>query len=119
MKVATHVPFDNLATSLLSPAFVETDMFKSWAHAPPMLMHLTMQALASFQDAHNGELPRVWNLEDADEILSTVVALNKKLARGDEGDGGLMKRISLGLHPSAAAESTKRRIHQCSASYNR
>ena len=48
--------------------FVETDMFKSWTHAPPMLLHQGMAALAAFQEAHDGELPLAWNLQDANEV---------------------------------------------------
>ena len=52
----------------LMTEFVETDMFKSWAHAPPILLHQGMAALAAFQEAHDGELPLAWHLQDANEV---------------------------------------------------
>eukprot|EP00008_Paramoeba_atlantica_P004572 CAMPEP_0201488738 /NCGR_PEP_ID=MMETSP0151_2-20130828/19350_1 /ASSEMBLY_ACC=CAM_ASM_000257 /TAXON_ID=200890 /ORGANISM="Paramoeba atlantica, Strain 621/1 / CCAP 1560/9" /LENGTH=1033 /DNA_ID=CAMNT_0047874091 /DNA_START=110 /DNA_END=3211 /DNA_ORIENTATION=+ len=59
------------------------------------LLHLYYQALLSFQEAHNGELPRSYNQEDADEIVRIVEDFNQQSKdKIEKIDTDLVSRLS-------------------------
>merc|ERR1711871_1290714 len=79
-KVSTAVRFKPLQESMAAPEFMIPDFFKAEFQWPPMLMHVAMQALAAFQRNHAGELPRSWNIEDADEVVAEAQKIHQAVS---------------------------------------
>merc|ERR1719453_1545883 len=82
VKQATPVSFLPMSEAMNNTEFLVPDEFKSMFQWPPMLLHLGMQALASFQQSHDGSLPGVWDESDAAEIVAEVQRLNSALPEG-------------------------------------
>jgi ubiquitin-activating enzyme E1 len=67
---------------------------------------LFVQAIYTFAEKHNGNLPRPWNEEDAQTVLNLVNEFNGKLEEKVELNEGLIKKLAMtsagDLSPMAA-----------------
>ncbi|KAF8421221.1 hypothetical protein EV426DRAFT_219385 [Tirmania nivea] len=92
VKMPKIMNFKSLAERLRKPEFLITDYAK---FDRPMQLHVGFQALHTFAEKHNGQLPRPLNEEDATEFLKEA---NKIAATyGDEKpdlDEKLLKELS-------------------------
>uniref|UniRef100_A0A1W7R9A6 E1 ubiquitin-activating enzyme n=1 Tax=Hadrurus spadix TaxID=141984 RepID=A0A1W7R9A6_9SCOR len=90
VKMPKTVKFKSLQESLASPEFVMSDFAKM--ERPPHL-HTAFQALNLFQKQHD-RLPKPWNKDDAEELVSLAHKINEASAYVEELDEGLLLKFS-------------------------
>jgi ubiquitin-activating enzyme E1 len=78
VKMPATVSFKSLRDQLKEPELMISDFAK---FDRPAQLHVGFQALHAFVAAHNGELPRPRNAEDAKELLQLAGTINQSLAQ--------------------------------------
>ncbi|KAJ3153574.1 SPS-sensor component ptr3 [Geranomyces variabilis] len=91
VKMPKKLQFKSLKESLANPEFLITDFAK---FDRPAQLHLGFQALDKFAAAHNGELPRPRNEQDAAEVLAFARKLNESAKEKAELDDRLIKELA-------------------------
>lgn len=95
VKVPQKVSFKSLKETLFEPEYMFSDFAKFDRTSQ---LHVGFQALNQFQIKHNGELPRVMNDADANEILKLSVDFATQypsiLGEGNEVNEKLIKELS-------------------------
>ncbi|KAJ3092989.1 SPS-sensor component ptr3, partial [Quaeritorhiza haematococci] len=83
--------FKPLKQALHEPEFLVSDFAK---FERPAELHVGFQALDAFRAAHNGELPRPRNEQDAAEVFEFAKSINSKSASPIELDEKLIKELA-------------------------
>ncbi|SCU79365.1 LAMI_0A08504g1_1 [Lachancea mirantina] len=94
VKMPLKMKFKSLQDSLSQPEFLFSD-FAKFDRAGQL--HLGFQALSVFQSRHQGQLPRVQNEEDANEIVQLTTGLAAQepdVLSGAEINTDLIKQLS-------------------------
>lgn len=95
VKMPKTLSFESLSKQLINPEFVISDFAKF--DRPPQL-HLGFQGLHAFQNKNNGKLPKPYNDEDANELISYVKLLSQQnpqlLGEDGEIDEKLIRELS-------------------------
>ncbi|CUM64267.1 uncharacterized protein PRCAT00001864001 [Priceomyces carsonii] len=94
VKVPREMSFEPLLKQLSNPEYVISDFSKF--DRPPQL-HLGFQGLHAFQTRHQGQLPRSFNQEDANELVklvSELAAQNTSILGDAKLDGKLIEELS-------------------------
>jgi ubiquitin-activating enzyme E1 len=107
VKQPTHLKFDPLAAFWGKKVPFEKYLLADYAKFDrPDQYFLFVQAIYTFAEKHNGNLPRPWNEEDAQTVLNLVNEFNGKLEEKVELNEGLIKKLAMtsagDLSPMAA-----------------
>lgn len=95
VKMPKKIHFESLQDQLAAPEYLFSDYAKF--DRPPQL-HLGFQALQAFQTRHQGQMPRPYNEEDAEEMLKYSEELkvqSPQILGEDEIDEKLIKELAL------------------------
>lgn len=90
VKMPKTISFKSLEESLKSPEYLMSDFAKM--ERPPQL-HIVFQALDLFQNQHN-RMPKPWNQEDAEEMVSLTHKVNRQAQQVEEIDEDLVRTFS-------------------------
>ncbi|KAF9882940.1 hypothetical protein FE257_004875 [Aspergillus nanangensis] len=103
VKMPKFVDFQPLAEQIKKPEFLISDFAK---FDRPQQLHVGVQALHKFTEAHDGQLPRPHNESDAQEVLKISTDLASSQEEKVELDEKLIKELSFqaqgDLNPLAA-----------------
>ncbi|KAI9036382.1 E1 ubiquitin-activating protein ubaA [Aspergillus affinis] len=103
VKMPKFVDFQSLEEQLKKPEFVISDFAK---FDRPQQLHIGIQALHKFAEAHDGQLPRPHNESDAEEVLKLTNDLASSQEEKVELDEKIIKELSYqargDLNPLAA-----------------
>lgn len=94
VKMPTKISFKPLRSQISEPEFVFSDFAK---FDRPAQLHLGFQALQAFQTRHQGQLPRPFHEEDANEVLRYTEELNHQLPKvlaGSDVDAKLIRELA-------------------------
>ena len=97
VKTPISVDYEDLETQLANPEFLISDFAK---FVRPIQLHLGFQALDAFKIAHDGQLPRPHNEEDAQEVVKATKSLVEKysqhISSPEDVDEDLIKELAYG-----------------------
>ncbi|KAK9356439.1 hypothetical protein V1505DRAFT_369969 [Lipomyces doorenjongii] len=94
VQVPFTIDFEPLSKQLEKPEYLISDFAKM---ERPAQLHIGFQALQGFANKHEGQLPRPYNDEDANELLHLARTLSKQnpsILDGAELDENLLKELA-------------------------
>jgi ubiquitin-activating enzyme E1 len=91
VKMAKIIKFQSLEEQLKKPELMVSDFAK---FDRPQQLHIGVQALHKFADAHQGELPRPHNDEDAAEVLKIAKSITSQEEDHLTLDEKILKELS-------------------------
>lgn len=83
-----------MSSTISKPVYFDSELQQAGDDYPPKLqynsIHLAFQALSEFKNLNDGEIPRAWNDQDAEQFVKLAVKINNESTRFNQLDDQLL-----------------------------